>query len=445
LAPTYRAPRADYDFVAPVSGNYYIWARGAGSGSPYIHWGLDDTYLGETYLGDEGGFQGYWRWRRLEDEANGHNYVSLTQDQIYTLHIWAGSAGFRLDRIVITTDSHYDTEPDDYLPSYFSALTSAQANDARTRKACSPCDPRYAGWYPSAIDPSQPSDPGHESNINFDELKYGTAPNVWWNPWCRNPVDPDDRPDNRDDRLWMGEQPIYDAREAVKNFIAKMDPALDQVGYVRYSTSAVVASELQCLRLLGPENLDDPDCDDVDEECHPSDYGHGNGCDPACGCFEGVFKNTIIYEIDDTEPSSRTNIGAGTVAGTNILRVGTCPPRCGRPGAAKVMIVLTDGHANESQSGCNGATLQATLDRVPDNPFAPGEVGDAECAAQAAFEAAGEGIIIYTITVGDGADQELMGVMADLTGGTHYHAIQSDKLDAIFDELFKRIFMRLIA
>jgi hypothetical protein len=126
--------------------------------------------------------------------------------------------------------------------------------------------------------------------------------------------------------------------------------------------------------------------------------------------------------------------------------VGDCnPTECGRPGAAKIMIVMTDGLARASQSGCDGWALNGTINRVEDNPLTSSYADDAECAAQAAVDAAAENIVIYSITVGDGADQEVMKVVAEVTGGTHYHAVTSDQLDLIFDDLFKRIFLRLIS
>ena len=109
------------------------------------------------------------------------------------------------------------------------------------------------------------------------------------------------------------------------------------------------------------------------------------------------------------------------------------------------MIVMTDGLAKDSQSGCDGWTLNSTVNRVEDNPLTTAYADDAECAAQAAVDAAAENIVIYTITLGDGADQEVMRVVADVSGGAHYHAVTSDQLDLIFDDLFKRIFLRLIS
>ena len=53
-------------------------------------------------------------------------------------------------------------------------------------------------------------------------------------------------------------------------------------------------------------------------------------------------------------------------------------------------------------------------------------------------------IVVYTISLGWSADRELMEHVADLTGGFHRWAPTSDKLDQIFDELYERIFLRLI-
>ena len=53
----------------------------------------------------------------------------------------------------------------------------------------------------------------------------------------------------------------------------------------------------------------------------------------------------------------------------------------------------------------------------------------------AAVTTASQGIIIHTITFGDGADQSTMQEIAVVGSGQHYHADTADDLTAIFQEI----------
>jgi hypothetical protein len=116
---------------------------------------------------------------------------------------------------------------------------------------------------------------------------------------------------------------------------------------------------------------------------------------------------------------SFTNIGAGIKRGIEELT----SPRA-NPSARKVMILLTDGNAN---IGCDGCTSY--------NPGA-----GSNYAREMAEAAAAADIQLFTVSVGASADVDLMEELADLGGGTHFHAEgtieqYSDQLDAIFREL----------
>ena len=105
------------------------------------------------------------------------------------------------------------------------------------------------------------------------------------------------------------------------------------------------------------------------------------------------------------------------------------------------MVVLTDGHANTT-TGCG----TPPTDLVPDLPGYPATWNTArECTAWRAQQARAEGIIIYSISLGDGADAELMAAVAYLGGGEYMPADSSDQLVEVFNELFNKIFLRLIS
>jgi hypothetical protein len=433
----YLAPRADYDFYAPSANTYYFWIRGQGgsdNNSWHVFWGVDQVYRGmQNYFpngaGTDGASSGAWEWRKLGSQSLGTG--------THTFNLWGGGAGFDVDRIVITTDpaTKGGWDPNDALPSDFDEMEYAEANTARTRDACHYCDPRFAGFYPT--DTVAPFDVPDD----FDELKAGGN----WLPWCHNPDVPGWRPaaDNREDEIYQGEQPMFDAVRAAKGFVASIDPQLGQIGYVTYDSDIGAGrprNELECLRADGPETLDDAACD---ESCRPrATYPLGNGCDPDCGCYSAVITNTVIYNLDRTQAGGGTNIAQGIRAGTEILATGDCSPtECGRRGAAKIMIVLTDGNANQT-SGCG----TPPTDLVPDLPGYPALWNTArECTAWRAQQAGAQGIIIYTISLGDAADEELMRVVSTLGNGESYGAGSYDQLVETFNELFNKIFLRLIS
>jgi hypothetical protein len=289
----------------------------------------------------------------------------------HTLHLWAGGAGFAVDRFIVSTDYSLDSTERGLSP-----------NNGRTGWACEPCDPRFGG---------RPG--GHE--WSEDEPYYRPDCNVGGNP------------DQRQDAIYDDEQPIRNALEAAKHFVSRLNPRFDQVGYVRYSSDAQVASELECLRRLG-----------------------------ASSCTPQVITDTVLYQLDRTEARGGTNIADGIKQGIGVLS--TIPPHYGRPGAAHVMILMTDGQANQYPDyECWQEDLwpdvgDTSIDRA------------ADCVIHYAQEARDNAIVIYTISLGESADRELMAEVAELTGGYHRGADSREKLDEIFDELFERIFLRLI-
>jgi hypothetical protein len=392
------APRVDYKFDVPASATYYVWLRGQGGGwgggaDNHVFWGLDGSVLGQEDgfpqgASYDGASSGSWSWRRLslnqgQGSTNGDYAVYLTAGT-HTLHLWGGGAGFDVDRIIVTTDSNTSL-PSSMTPSG----TTLQANTARTDWACEPCDPRFGGY------------PGGEHLAND-----------WWLPDCSVGANPDQRLDP----IYGGEQPIRDALSAAMNFIGKMDFRLDQIGYVRYETSSELSNELECLRRLGPD-----DCT-VDAD--------GDGvADP--------IEDTVITQLNATEAGGSTNMAGGMEDGIAVLSTGGS--HRGRPGAAHIMVLMTDGEANEvPNSYCYAQDLW------PDNSGSTYENRAKDCVIYYANEAHNNGIVIYTISLGYGADLDIMEEVANITGGEHRWAPNPTTLDAIFDELFERIFLRLV-
>jgi hypothetical protein len=405
----YSAPRVDYNFTPLENrpGGYYIWVRGQSQGSwsrgdgldRRIFWGIDGVLGGAQHrsgncgVGCEPDFPrgtGYdgannnWGWRKINDDGP----LYLSQGVNYTLNIWAGGAEIALDRIVITSN-----------PSGYSYQGPLQENSGKGRAVwangrsgwvCNPCDARFGGY------PSDHADrPAGFSPTDF----------VSYYPACdTGPVDSRDR---REDFIYDDEQPMRAAIEAAKMFVRDLlDPKVDQVGYVRYSSGSEIASELQCVRRLGKDN-----------------------------CTEDVIEATVVDELNSTRAGGSTSIGGGMLDGLAVLS--TRSGHYGRPGATHVMIVMTDGVAN--------VTPNYTCYSDPDRQWLDGSGTRAQdCVIYYAHEARDSNVIVYTITLGVSADFELMQAVADLTGGVHRNADRPEKLPAIFEELYELMYLRLI-
>lgn len=109
--------------------------------------------------------------------------------------------------------------------------------------------------------------------------------------------------------------------------------------------------------------------------------------------------NQVTAQLDSMNADGSTNMGQGMERGIEELTSSRA-----RATARKVMILITDGNANVDESG-----------RSSDDG------GKAYALAQAAAAKA-LNITIFTISVGQDADQDIMQQIADLTGGVHFHA-----------------------
>jgi hypothetical protein len=106
--------------------------------------------------------------------------------------------------------------------------------------------------------------------------------------------------------------------------------------------------------------------------------------------------------------NGRTNIAAGLNRGVQVLTSASA-----RPYAAKTIVLMSDGAANEP-----GGT----------------ETAGRQAAIQAATQAAGQDIIIHTVTYGE-ADPDTMQAISDATGGNNYVAPDAAALQDIFEEI----------
>lgn len=390
----FRTPRLDYDFQVPTDDTWYLWVRGiGGDGARHLMWGLDRTPKDSvTNDGDEwfdttgnqynGADKDKWDWVKMGSMGYLH------AGQTYELNLWAGACGFDLDRIIITTDHRTPSDAEDANSSFDNNVLENTANidNNRTDQACNPCDARFGGY---------PGGPG------------GNEP-----PNCQIPGFPADHPANYryNDWLFDDEQPLRGAAEASKRFIRKLDYRYDQIGLIVYNSRSSIRSELQCVRRLGSDS-----------------------------CTADVVEDNIIDRLDSTHATGGTNIAEGIMDGIDVLS--NKPGHYGRPAAAHILIVMTDGEANQT-GGLDGACDDQ--DYWPQNTGNSGRDRAKDCVVYYARQARNNGIVMYTITLGATADIELMQYIAELSGGVHRHAPRPEQLDPIFEELYERIFLRLV-
>lgn len=113
-----------------------------------------------------------------------------------------------------------------------------------------------------------------------------------------------------------------------------------------------------------------------------------------------------IDDISDDFDGGKTSVGDGIYAAIDAAT----DPSKSRPWATRTIVLMSDGNHN------NGT-----------DPI------------EAATEAAAQQIPIYTVSFSDEADQTLMMDIANITGGTHYHAINAAELNAAFENIARRL------
>jgi len=418
------SPSLEYDFIASGDwennngGRTRIWARMQAQGSfadqsvesvRSIYWTVyedgvtaplvnirksDELQNNGTNYG--GARSDRWEWNQLTNGVN----LYLENGKKYTLKIWAGGVGFDIDRIVIGNDSDtaFQTDP------------NARATPGSAfRQACNRCNPIYGQTIANKTDCLGPVDNGWNTVQNDNtNLLY-------------------------EDQLFSGYQPIRDAKEAIKRFVKRLNPQFDQVGFVAYNTNT------------------DPDNRSVKLQCLRRDQNN------PVNCYSGASPITYTEVLDLVErvPAyNGTNIAQGMRDGLWVLGIdadapatfdtacddGNIDSQCSRGSSAKrVMVVMTDGVANENPgNGCYDVDLYqpntgtANVDRAKD------------CVMHFANIASQSNVIIYTIGLGNGADVELMERVAAAGNGQFFAAATPAKLDEIFEIILNAVSVRLI-
>jgi uncharacterized repeat protein (TIGR01451 family) len=391
-----------------------------------------------------------WRWIKLGSTAT----VSDTQ---YTLKLYQGSAGYKVDKIVFTNDSSGATpeagSAGPAIPTVLrrradgstapsdggAALGPPASPGSATREACNVCNPAF-GY---TVNPNECSCKLTATDTANDG--YGSGLGCSLVATTTNQLSND---------LYSGLQPLRSAQESVKNLARKLNPQCDQLGFVAFTAGSdndsaqgdgTRRSKLQCLNWASAW------------------LGNTGRCyDPGLGT--PLSYTNIISAVERNWPEGGTNIAIGLREGLEELGIDTdgvggqmvtnnCTTSnndgnaCSRGGAAKrILILVTDGQPNANPGNC------APGGGRPDlwDGLVGTEDTDFECSVYYAYLAAQNNITFYTIGIGGGANSDLLTTMAtgvDPRGdnpdvvmfsgasGQFFPAAKPSDLEAIFDTL----------
>jgi len=470
------SPRLEYDFVPTWGSKTYVHFKGqyynGNNNNPpdnEFFWAIYDPATGNNVypgpagstavLQATGGAENdhwnprpdrHWRWFSVNTGG-----LVLTPGRKYTLKIWAGSGGYALDRIIITARSNI------FNPNN---LTDDPAtNGTAQRLAADPCNPIFG------------------LNVVPTDCTY------------TNLLGPTD---NINDSLFNAMNPMRGAQQAMRNFVARLDPNLDQAGFVDFDNDAGQVAQLECLRASrnrasapnapatqngvypfnpadGYPNYDEYECADPVKTAPgtvpisytvvfkgiENAYPPGGGTDIADGLRRGLHMLGITTDNDGTQANNcewywksstqmwqiRQANGSGGTDQPTPNRNYNPSGHCGRGAAATAVIVLlTDGAPTNGTPGDNSdCRAWGASNPMPYESFPMGD-DKYECIMYYADIAADNGVIVYTIGLGAGADANLLGAVADKTRGEYYFAPSAQQLNVIFDQILANVYIRLV-
>ncbi|MBN1580912.1 MAG: DUF11 domain-containing protein, partial [Anaerolineae bacterium] len=286
-------------------------------------------------------------------------------------------------------------------------------------QACHPCNPLYGQRLNVDLNGNGILDPDERNDLNGDGR-----------------ITPDEICDNTLDDIFDDQQPIRAEQEAAKTFLRRARANDDQVGFVAYSSSTNLGllRELNCVNVavaLGEIIPDAPGLWDPVTGPDPAwiwGYDHRTSADGWSGPIQdrSTSRNlgSLVGAIEGMGELALTNQADGMRIGLEILD--TEGSHYGRPAATSVMVLMTDGTANQYPRECPSGI---------DNLW-PGDTPQ-DCVIYYANQARDSGVLIHTISLGTGADQALMQAVAERTGGVSYYAPSASDLDGIIDAIWQ--------
>jgi hypothetical protein len=457
-------PRLEYDFIPTWTGDTHIYARvkafngRAGYDHNDLHWAVNrftepfgnavpQTNTDASITDNTSSTSNSWNWVKLGS-------VPLTQNSKHVLRLWAGSTGYAIDRLFVAGTNSWDTLGD--VTGSSIPTNNAATPGTAQRFAADKCNPIY-GLSVAATD-CRPD--GYVLPTTFVE--------------------------NLNDPMFGDIQPIRGSKEAIKAFLDQLDPSLDQAGFSSFSTTATQDAQMECLKAAAIRELaatsgqiinwpeTTATLGEFDEtECSDPDKADGE---------QPVRFQIVINGVEDTDANGGTDIADGLRRGLHIMGINTdndnggahandcnwtpdygndrwligginqnpaSPPsdvtsHCSRGAAAtQVIVLLTDGAPNDTPAG-DGAECNATpIDPLPYPDFNDG-AQQYRCIMYYAQIAGNNGIIVYTIGLGAGADPDLLGAIAEETNGDYYFAPSAAQLNIIFSQILANIYVRLV-
>jgi hypothetical protein len=449
---TANAPRLDYNFDLPTAGNWFVWARAqcgpwpanaARADGCLLHWGANGSQIGSigggSFGGDgavlpsgcycgtqpcpcrpprEGGSRSnQWTWVQLGSVNTGSSDLQI--------NLWGGGPGFRLDKLLLTRNPEGPGGGSDRAPLFIRETTPDWDDVDDLPYQTYELNGRYGG----------PPDTGGRNGLACDicNAQYGGNREAG----C----------DKTLDDIFDDAQPVRAAKEAAKSFVRRMRARFDQIAFVEYETRASISRELNCVWQRGVPPVEyglgiwDPETGQADNAWT---WCYDHRVDP--GGYEGapdtsINSGSVIFAVESMQPAVWTNIAEGMELGMDVLE--PTGGHFGRPYALRYMILMTDGVPNRWPGGEN-AECHQDPDLWPDESGDENEDKARDCVIYYADQAKAKGVAIFTIGLGMSVDGPLLQAVAERTGGDYFHARRAEELNAVFDEIANRIFLRLV-
>lgn len=127
------SPQLDFPVKFTTTGTYQVWVRGLGAGSAdrTVHAGLDG--VGPTTADRISGFSTAYAWSRSTLDGPVAT-INVTSAGVHTVNLWMREDGFRVDRILLTTNTGF-------IPSGTGPAESPRGQACSSSSSCDDSNP----------------------------------------------------------------------------------------------------------------------------------------------------------------------------------------------------------------------------------------------------------------------------------------------------------------